>query len=100
MIQRKLLDMAIMTESARQSVWRVAELLDGRQSSVRELSMAKIICTGNNFRCADIGLQVMGGARYSDEYDIAMSFRDSRVGPIGGGSNEMQRIVIARRMGL
>jgi alkylation response protein AidB-like acyl-CoA dehydrogenase len=64
------------------------------------LSMAKIICTDNNFRCADIGLQVMGGAGYSAEYDMAMFFRDSRVGPIGGGSNEIQRNVIAKQMGL
>jgi alkylation response protein AidB-like acyl-CoA dehydrogenase len=99
-IQHKLVDTAIMTESTRQSVWRVAELLDGGQSAVRELSIAKIICTDNNFRCADIGLQVMGGAGYSEEYDMAMFFRDSRVGPIGGGSNEIQRNVIARQMGL
>jgi alkylation response protein AidB-like acyl-CoA dehydrogenase len=99
-IQHKLVDMAIMSESARQSVWRVAELLDGGQNAVRELSMAKIICTDNNFRCADIGLQVMGGAGYSAEYDMAMFFRDSRVGPIGGGSNEIQRNVIAKQMGL
>ncbi len=99
-IQHKLVDMAIMTETARQSIWRVAELLDGGQPAVRELSMAKIICTDNNFRCADIGLQVMGGAGYSEEYDMAMFFRDSRVGPIGGGSNEIQRNVIAKQMGI
>jgi alkylation response protein AidB-like acyl-CoA dehydrogenase len=42
----------------------------------------------------------MGGAGYSTEYDMAMFFRDSRVGPIGGGSNEIQRNVIAKQMGL
>jgi alkylation response protein AidB-like acyl-CoA dehydrogenase len=44
-------------------------------------------------------MQVMGGAGYSTEYDMAMFFRDSRVGPIGGGSNEIQRNVIAKQMG-
>jgi alkylation response protein AidB-like acyl-CoA dehydrogenase len=91
--------MAIMSEAARQSVYRVAELLDGGQDAVKEVSMAKIICTDNNFRCADLGMQVMGGAGYSTEYDMAMFFRDSRVGPIGGGSNEIQRNVIAKQMG-
>ncbi len=99
-IQHKLVDMAMMAETSRQSVWRVAELLDGGQAAVTETSMAKIVCTDNNFRCADIGLQVMGGAGYSAEYDMAMFFRDSRVGPIGGGSNEIQRNVIAKQMGL
>jgi alkylation response protein AidB-like acyl-CoA dehydrogenase len=98
-VSHKLVDMAIMSEAARQSVYRVAELLDGGQDAVKEVSMAKIICTDNNFRCADLGMQVMGGAGYSTEYDMAMFFRDSRVGPIGGGSNEIQRNVIAKQMG-
>jgi alkylation response protein AidB-like acyl-CoA dehydrogenase len=98
-VSHKLVDMAIMSEAARQSVYRVAELLDGGQDVVKEVSMAKIICTDNNFRCADLGMQVMGGAGYSTEYDMAMFFRDSRVGPIGGGSNEIQRNVIAKQMG-
>lgn len=63
-------------------------------------SIAKIVCTENNFRCADIGLQVLGGAGYSMEYDMQMFLRDSRVGPIGGGSNEIQRNVIAKQMDL
>jgi alkylation response protein AidB-like acyl-CoA dehydrogenase len=98
-VSHKLVDMAIMSETARQSVYRVAELLDAGQDAVTEVSMAKIICTDNNFKCADLGLQVMGGAGYSTEYDMAMFFRDSRVGPIGGGSNEIQRNVIAKQMG-
>ncbi len=99
-VSHKLVDMAIMSEQARQSIYRVADLMDGGQDVVTEVSMAKIICTDNNFRCADLGMQVMGGAGYSTEYDMAMFFRDSRVGPIGGGSNEIQRNIIAKRMGL
>jgi alkylation response protein AidB-like acyl-CoA dehydrogenase len=98
-VSHKLVDMAIMSETARQSVYRVADLLDGGQDAIKEVSMAKIICTDNNFRCADLGLQVMGGAGYSTEYDMAMFFRDSRVGPIGAGSNEIQRNVIAKQLG-
>lgn len=98
-VSHKLVDMAIMSETARQSIYRVAELLDAGQDVVKEVSMAKIVCTDNNFRCADLGLQVMGGAGYSTEYDMAMFFRDARVGPIGGGSNEIQRNVIAKQMG-
>jgi len=98
-VSHKLVDMAIMSETARQSVYRVADLLDGGQDAIKEVSMAKIICTDNNFKCADLGLQVMGGAGYSTEYDMAMFFRDSRVGPIGAGSNEIQRNVIAKQLG-
>jgi alkylation response protein AidB-like acyl-CoA dehydrogenase len=99
-IQHKLVNMAIMAETSRQSVYRVAELLDGGDPAINETSIAKIVCTENNFRCADEGLQILGGAGYSMEYDMQMFFRDSRVGPIGGGSNEIQRNVLAKRMGL
>lgn len=99
-IQHKLADMLIMAETARQSIYRVAELLDAGQPVVTEASIAKIVCTENNFKCADMGMQIMGGAGYSMEYDMQMFFRDSRVGPIGGGTNEIQRNIIAKQLDL
>lgn len=99
-IQHKLADMLIMSENARQATYRVAELLDAGQPVVAEASIAKIVATENNFKCADIGMQIMGGAGYSNEYDMQIFFRDSRVGPIGGGTNEIQRNILAKQMGL
>lgn len=99
-IQHKLADMQIMSETARQMVYRVADLLDMGQPVVTEASIAKIMATENNFKCADMGMQIMGGAGYSNEYDMQMFFRDSRVGPIGGGTNEIQRNIIAKKMEL
>lgn len=99
-IQHKLVDMWIMSEQARQATYRVAELLDAGESAIEETSVAKIIATENNFKVSDIGLQVYGGSGYAMEYDMQMYFRDSRVGPIGGGTNEIQRNVLAKRMGL
>lgn len=99
-IQHKLADMLIMAEGARQATYRVAELLDAGQPVVTEASIAKIVATENNFKCADIGMQILGGAGYSNEYDMQMFFRDSRVGPIGGGTNEIQRNILSKQMGL
>lgn len=99
-IQHKLADMMILSETARQSTYRVAELLDGDFPAIQEASIAKIVSTENNFKCADIGMQILGGAGYSMEYDMQMFFRDSRVGPIGGGTNEIQRNIIAKQMDL
>lgn len=99
-IQHKLVDMWIMAEQARQATYRVAEILDAGEHAIEETSIAKIIATENNFKVADIGLQVYGGSGYAMEYDMQMYFRDSRVGPIGGGTNEIQRNVLAKRMGL
>ncbi|MCC3281984.1 acyl-CoA dehydrogenase family protein [Arthrobacter caoxuetaonis] len=99
-IQHKLVDMWIMAEQARQATYRVAELLDAGDAAIEETSVAKIIATENNFKVSDIGLQVFGGSGYAMEYDMQMYFRDSRVGPIGGGTNEIQKNILAKRMGL
>ncbi|MBV1926933.1 MAG: acyl-CoA/acyl-ACP dehydrogenase [Rhodobacteraceae bacterium] len=99
-IQHKLVDMLIAAEGARQAAWRVADLMDKGESPIRETSIAKIVSSEANVKCADIGLQVMGGAGYSSEYMMEMFYRDSRVAPIGGGSNEIQRNIIAKQMEL
>ncbi len=99
-IQHKLADMLILSETARQMAYRLADVLDAGQPAVSEASIAKIVATDNNFKCADIGMQIMGGAGYSMEYDMQMFFRDSRVGPIGGGTNEIQRNILAKQMDL
>ena len=65
-----------------------------------ETAIAKVVATEANFRCADVGMQVMGGAGYTMEHDLQMFFRDSRINLIGGGSNEILRNVIARLMNL
>ena len=75
-------------------------MLDAGLDPVLETSMAKIVATDNNFACANLGMQIFGGAGYTMKYDIQMYFRDSRVGPIGAGTNEIQRNIIAKRMGL
>lgn len=99
-IQHKLADMLILSETARQVVYRAADVLDAGQAAVNEASIAKIVASENNFKCADIGMQIMAGAGYSMEYDMQMFFRDSRVGPIGGGTNEIQRNILAKQMDL
>jgi alkylation response protein AidB-like acyl-CoA dehydrogenase len=98
--QHKLADMRMMAETARLHAHRVAQLLDAGEDALLETAMAKTIATDANFNCAHMGLQIMGGAGYTMEYDMQMFFRDSRVGPIGGGSNEIQRNIIAKRLGL
>ncbi|CAN5440779.1 acyl-CoA dehydrogenase [soil metagenome] len=99
-IQHKLADMRIKAELARLVTYRTAEMLDAGADTRMETAIAKIVATDCDFECADIGMQVMGGAGYSMEHDMQRLFRDSRLGPIGGGSNEIQRNIIAKLMGL
>jgi alkylation response protein AidB-like acyl-CoA dehydrogenase len=99
-IQHKLADMRIKAEMARLITYRVAEMLDAGADCRMETAIAKIVATDNDFECANIGMQIMGGAGYTMEHDMQRLFRDSRLGPIGGGSNEIQRNIISKLMGL
>jgi alkylation response protein AidB-like acyl-CoA dehydrogenase len=99
-IRHKFADMRIMAETARAVTFRAAEMLDAGLDARTEIAIAKVVATENDFACADAGLQIMGGAGYLMEHDMQRFFRDSRIGPIGGGSNEIQRNIIAQRMGI
>jgi alkylation response protein AidB-like acyl-CoA dehydrogenase len=99
-IQHKLADMRIKAELARLVTFRTAEMLDAGEDTRMETAIAKIVATDCDFETANIGMQVMGGAGYSMENDMQRLFRDSRLGPLGGGSNEIQRNIMAKLMGL
>lgn len=99
-IRHKFADMRIMAETARAVTFRTAEMLDAGLDARTEIAIAKVVATENDFACADAALQIMGGAGYLMEHDMQRFFRDSRIGPIGGGSNEIQRNIIAQRMGI
>jgi len=57
------------------------------------------VATENNFKVADLGMQIMGAAGYV-QGDMQRLFREARVGVIGGGTSEILRNVIAKRMGV
>lgn len=75
-------------------------MLDAGLSPTVEMSAAKVYCAESNIRCADIGMQVMGGAGWMAEHEMQMYYRDCRVGTIGGGTTEIMKNVIAKQMEL
>lgn len=99
-IQHKFADMQIMMKSARALTYRVTEMIDAGLDPVEDTAIAKILATDNDFKCADLGLGIMGGAGYTMAHDMQRFFRDTRIGPIGGGTNEIHRNTIAKLMGL
>lgn len=99
-VAHKFADMQMLTECARLSTYKVADMMDQGQASVMGTAMAKVIATENNVRVVDMGMQVMGGAGYMMEFEMQMHYRDCRMGPIGAGTNEILRTVIAKQMGL
>jgi alkylation response protein AidB-like acyl-CoA dehydrogenase len=63
-------------------------------------SQAKVYATETARTVCLNGMQVMGGYGYLREFDMQRLVRDSLLGPIGGGTNQIQRLIIARELGL
>ena len=96
-ISHKFAEMQMMTETARLHTFHVADMLDAGVNPVMETAIAKTLATEYNLKIADMGMQVMGGAGYMMG-PMARLYADARVGPIGGGSSEIMRNVIAKQV--
>lgn len=98
-VSHKLADMHMLTEASRLVTFHAATMLDAGEDAVLETTTAKVVATENNFKVADLGMQLMGGAGYMAG-EMQRLFREARLGPIGGGTSEILRNVIGKRMGL
>ncbi|MGE4426642.1 MAG: acyl-CoA dehydrogenase family protein [Solirubrobacteraceae bacterium] len=67
---------------------------------IQEVTMAKLLTQRSLLEICDRGLQLHGGAGYMKEYGIERALRDARLGPIGGGTDEIMKDVLGRMMGL
>jgi alkylation response protein AidB-like acyl-CoA dehydrogenase len=99
-VQEKLVDMATEIDAARQLVWKAAWEKDEGRDFRRSAAMAKLYSGELSHRAANWGLQIHGGYGFMDEYPISRFYRDQKILEIGEGTNEVQRMVIARHLGL
>jgi short/branched chain acyl-CoA dehydrogenase len=99
-IQFKLADMATEIEAGRALVYRAAWLKDQGRPFALAAAMAKLYTGELAHRAANQALQIHGGYGFMDEYAISRLYRDQKVLEIGEGTNEVQRLVIARHLGL
>jgi alkylation response protein AidB-like acyl-CoA dehydrogenase len=99
-IQFKLADMATEIEAARGLVWKAAWLKDRGRPFALEAAMAKLYTGELSNRVVNASLQIHGGYGYTDEFAISRLYRDQKILEIGEGTNEVQRMVIARNLGL
>jgi short/branched chain acyl-CoA dehydrogenase len=99
-IQEKLVDMATEIEAARILVWKAAWEKDQGRDFARTAAMAKLFSGELSHRAANWALQIHGGYGFMDEYAISRLYRDQKILEIGEGTNEVQRMVIARHLGL
>ena len=99
-VQFKLADMATEIEAGRGLVLRAAWLKDRGRPFAKEAAMAKLYTGELSHRVANWALQIHGGYGYMEEFPISRFYRDQKILEIGEGTNEVQRMVIAKHLGL
>jgi alkylation response protein AidB-like acyl-CoA dehydrogenase len=98
-LQFKLADMATELDAARLMVWRGAMSLDRAEPpAIMHCAMAKRFATDAGFRICNEALQLFGGYGYLKDFPIERYLRDLRVHQILEGTNEIMRVIIARRL--
>jgi alkylation response protein AidB-like acyl-CoA dehydrogenase len=98
-LQFLLADMATRIEAARTLVYRACALAGTGDPSVTKLSsMAKLIASDTAMQVTTDAVQVLGGAGYTREFPLERMMRDAKVTQIYEGTNQIQRVVIARRI--
>jgi short-chain 2-methylacyl-CoA dehydrogenase len=99
-IQFHLADMATEIEAGRNLVYKAAWLKDQRRPFAQAAAIAKLYTGELANRVVNAAVQIHGGYGFMDEYAISRLYRDQKVLEIGEGTNEIQRLVIARGLGL
>lgn len=97
-IRHKLADMATQLEVTRQFVYYVAWLFENGQYPVKEISMAKLMASQVSCKVAEEALQIHGGQGLLTSNPVQRYWHDTRLSRIGGGTDEIQREVIARTL--
>jgi short-chain 2-methylacyl-CoA dehydrogenase len=98
-VQFQLADMATEIEAGRSMVYKAAWLKDQGRPFAKEAAMAKLYTGELSNRAANAALQIHGGYGFMDEFPISRLYRDQKILEIGEGTNEVQRMVIAKHLG-
>ena len=99
-IRHKLAEIALTIESGRAVTYSALRRYMAGEDAVREVTIAKLATQRAAFDVMDTCLQIHGGAGYIADYDIERAARDARLGPIGGGTDEIMKEILSRSLGL
>ena len=95
-LRHKIAEMASRVDMCREYNYSITKRLDDGQYVVKEASMSKLLSTKMADEVIYDALQLLGGYGYMEEYPMARLLRDSRLGPIGGGTSEILKEIIAK----
>jgi len=99
-IRHQIAEMATEAEAARAQTYDALRLFHEGRDCIKEVSISKLLTQRTALRIADQSLQIHGGYGYMREYGIERAVRDARLGPIGGGTDEIMKEIIGKTMGL
>ena len=99
-IRHKFAEMATKIEAARAITYYALRLFGAGQDAIREVTMAKLFTQRAAVEVADEAVQIHGGYGYMREYEVERALRDARLGPIGGGTDEIMKEILGRGLGL
>jgi len=99
-ISHKIADMVTRAAASRTLTYDTLRRFVGGEVVIREVAMAKLLTQRTLVELADEALQIHGGYGYMREYEIERTLRDARLGPIGGGTDEIMKEIIAKNLGL
>ncbi|HYL34297.1 MAG TPA: acyl-CoA dehydrogenase family protein [Bryobacteraceae bacterium] len=97
-IQIKLADMATKIEASRLLIYSAAEKKDRGERCDLEAGMAKLFATETAAEVSLEAMRILGGNGYSQDFPVERYYRDAPLLVIGGGTNELQRLIIARNL--
>jgi alkylation response protein AidB-like acyl-CoA dehydrogenase len=97
-IKHMIADMATELEAARLLVWRAAFLQDQGRPTTKESAIAKYFAARVAMRACNASVQIHGGYGYTREFPVERYLRDAKLAEIGEGTNEVQKMVIAREI--
>ena len=95
-LRHKIAEMASQVDMCKEYNYSIAKRLNDGQYVVKEASMSKLLSTKIADEVIYDALQLLGGYGYMEDYPMARLFRDSRLGPIGGGTSEILKEIIAK----
>ena len=99
-IRHKLADIATTVHTCRCVTYDALRRFIEGEDAVQEVTMAKLATQRAAFDVMDTCLQIHGGAGYMREYEIERMARDARLGPIGGGTDEVMKEILGKTLGL
>ena len=100
LVTDKLVSMSVARDAAALLVESAATTIDSGETADAEAAAAKLYAAEAYVSAAREGVQILGGYGYTNEYSMARHYRDSKYMEIGGGTSEIQKLIIARSMGL